>query len=284
MKNFVRSNMAFIVWLVLCMSFYFLLFHGAMNVFLVIVIVHLISLTIAFSPLGEWAMRLIDGVRKIEIYGEVSYIYPLFTEVYYEAAKHNPKLSQKIEVFIKDEAAINAYTYGSNTIIITRGALESLGEDQMKGLIAHEFGHLANGDTRIKLALTIGGGFFSIFYVVLNGIIRLLNFFIRVFYFKTLLSLYNLLFVYPLRFIRFVLVKTIWLFQTASALLIGLGSRNNQYRADEFACTAGYKEHLLSSLYALHEMNIIGSASLMEHLKSGSPHIASRIARLERMN
>ena len=283
MKNFLRSNLVFILWLAGCLGFYLLLFHGAMAVFALVVIVHLASLIVAFSPFGEWLLRILDGVRKVEILSEASYINPLFAEVYYESAKKYPKLSKRVEVYIKDEAAINAYAYGSNTIVLTRGALEAMDEEQLKGLLAHEFGHIAHGDTKMLLALTIGGGFFSVFRGLLRLIIRIPDFFIKVNYIRSFLSLFYLVYLLPLKLIRFILAKTVWLFQTASALLIALGRRINQYRADEFACEAGYREHLLSGLYMLHEMNIVHSQSLMERLKSGSPHIASRIAKLERM-
>ena len=284
MKNFIRSNLAFILWLAGCLGFYLLLFHEAMTVFAVVVIVHLISLIVAFSPLGEWFIRIIDGVRKVEINLEASFINPLFAEVYYEAAKIYPKLSKRLQVYIKDEATINAYAYGSNTIVLTRGALETLDEDQLKGFIAHEVGHLAHQDTKMLLALTIGGGFFSVFYGLFKIIIRILDFFIRLYYVRSFVSLFYVLYLLPLKLIRFVLAKTVWLFQMVSALLIGLGGRSNQYRADEFAWDAGYREHLLSGLYMLHEMNIMNRSSLIERLKAGSPHIASRIARLERMS
>jgi len=284
MKNFIRSNVAFIVWLLLCFGFYFLLFYSVMNVFAVVVIVHLLTLIVAFSPLGEWLMRLFDGVRKVEIYSEASYINPLFAEVYYEASKKYPKLSKRVEVYIKDEATINAYAYGSNSVILTRGALEALDEDQLKGFMAHEVGHLVHHDTKMLLAVTIGGGFFSFFYGVIKLIVRIIDFFVKVNFVRSFLNLFYLVYLLPLKFIRFVLVKVIWLFETASALLIGLGRRGNQYRADKFACEAGYQEQLLSGLYLLHEMNIVNEASLMERLKSGSPHIASRIARLEKMH
>jgi len=245
--------------------------------------VHLLSLIVALSPAGEWLLRLLDGVRKVEIYSEVTCIYPLFVEVYFEAAKISPKLSKRIQVYIKDDATINAYAFGSNTIVLTRGALETLDEEQLKGFIAHEFGHLAHGDTRMLLALTIGAGFFSVFYGLARLIIRMLDFFIRFYYVRSFLRLFYVVYLLPLKFVRWILAKLVWLFQTASELLIGLGSRSNQYRADEFARDAGYREQLLSGLYLLHEMNIVQGGSLMERLKSGSPHIAKRIARLERM-
>jgi len=189
-----------------------------------------------------------------------------------------------VQVFIKDDAAVNAYAFGSSTIVLTRGALETFDEDQLRGILAHEFAHLAQGDTKMLLALTIGGGFFSIFYALTRLAIRILDFFIRFYYVRSFFKLFYVVYLLPLKAVRFIFVKVVWLFQTASSLLIGLGGRNNQYRADEFARDAGYREHLLSALYLLHEMNIVNSGKLMERLKSDSPHVASRIAKLERMH
>ena len=282
MKMFLRSNVAFVVWLVLCMGFYMLLFHRALGVLAVVVIFHLISLIVAFSPVGEWLMRQMNGVRKVEILSEAGYINPLFAEVYYEASKLYPKISGNVQVFIKDEATINAYAFGTNSIVLSRGALEMLDEDQLKGMLAHEFGHLVSGDTKMLLALTIGNGFFGVIYAVMGLLVRILDFFIQVNLVRSIFSLFHLVYVLPLKSIRFVLVKIILLMQLVSALLIGLGGRNNQFRADEFACEMGYGEHLLSALYLLHEMNMIDDRSWLERLKAGSPLITRRIARLER--
>lgn len=61
------------------------------------------------------------------------------------------------EVFVMDrERGINAFAAGAGgdgMLCVTKGALELLGRDEQQGVVAHEFSHLLNGDSRINLQL-----------------------------------------------------------------------------------------------------------------------------------
>lgn len=61
------------------------------------------------------------------------------------------------QVYLLDESSINAFAAGitpaSSVIGITRGALERLSRDELQGVIAHEFSHIANGDMRLNIRL-----------------------------------------------------------------------------------------------------------------------------------
>ena len=60
-------------------------------------------------------------------------------------------------VFLLEESGINAFAVGFSprdaAIGVTRGCMELLSRDQLQGVIAHEFSHLLNGDTTIKMRL-----------------------------------------------------------------------------------------------------------------------------------
>lgn len=61
-------------------------------------------------------------------------------------------------VFVLDrEDAINAFAAGweqqDSVVAVTRGALERLTRDELQGVVAHEFGHILNGDTRLNMRL-----------------------------------------------------------------------------------------------------------------------------------
>lgn len=86
------------------------------------------------------------------------------------------------EIFIIECRQINAFAAGLKkekaAIAVTRGALMSLNRDELQGVIAHEFGHLHNGDMKVSTRLAaMVMGFFIIFYIG----IRLLegSFFVR---------------------------------------------------------------------------------------------------------
>ena len=62
------------------------------------------------------------------------------------------------EVYVlEEEAGINAfaagYTPSDAAVAVTRGALETFNRDELQGVIAHEFSHIHNGDTRINIRL-----------------------------------------------------------------------------------------------------------------------------------
>lgn len=61
-------------------------------------------------------------------------------------------------VYVMDgEAGINAFAAGftpSDAVVaVTRGCLEQLNRDELQGVIAHEFSHVANGDMRLNIRL-----------------------------------------------------------------------------------------------------------------------------------
>ncbi len=60
-------------------------------------------------------------------------------------------------VYVLEEEGINAFAAGyspSDAVIgITRGAIKTLGREQLQGVIAHEFSHILHGDMRINIRL-----------------------------------------------------------------------------------------------------------------------------------
>ncbi len=60
-------------------------------------------------------------------------------------------------VFVLEQAGINAFAAGfssrDNIIGVTRGAIEMMSRDELQGVIAHEFSHILNGDTRMKMRM-----------------------------------------------------------------------------------------------------------------------------------
>ena len=62
------------------------------------------------------------------------------------------------QVYVLDkENSINAFAAGltlsDSAVAVTRGALEQLSRDELQGVIAHEFSHILNGDTRLNIQL-----------------------------------------------------------------------------------------------------------------------------------
>ena len=76
------------------------------------------------------------------------------------------------EVYVlEQESAINAFAAGHSpanaAIAVTRGALEKLNRAELQGVVAHEFGHVLNGD--MKLNTQMIGVVFGLLVVALIG-------------------------------------------------------------------------------------------------------------------
>jgi heat shock protein HtpX len=75
-------------------------------------------------------------------------------------------------VYIIEAEEINAFAAGlkpENAVIaITQGALNKLSRDEIQGVVAHEFGHIKNGDMRIglRLAAMIMGFYFILYFAL----------------------------------------------------------------------------------------------------------------------
>jgi len=80
-------------------------------------------------------------------------------------------------VYVLDDPGINAFaaahTPQDAAIVVSRGALERLSRDELQGVVAHEFSHLLNGDTRLNLQLI--GWSFGLLVIALTGRIILNN-------------------------------------------------------------------------------------------------------------
>ena len=77
------------------------------------------------------------------------------------------------KVYIVDADQINAFAAGlvpeDMIIAVTKGALQRLSRAELQGVIAHEFGHIRNGDARIGLRLAaMLMGFYCILYIALR--------------------------------------------------------------------------------------------------------------------
>jgi heat shock protein HtpX len=77
------------------------------------------------------------------------------------------------KAYVIDAEQINAFAAGLSSenavIAVTSGALKHLSREELQGVIAHEFGHISNGDMKIGLRLAaMLMGFYFILYIALR--------------------------------------------------------------------------------------------------------------------
>ncbi len=76
-------------------------------------------------------------------------------------------------VYILEAQEINAFAAGLTTenaaVTVTRGCMQQLSRDELQGVIAHEFGHIYNGDMAISLRLAaMLMGFYFVLYLAMR--------------------------------------------------------------------------------------------------------------------
>jgi len=278
--KFLETNILYIVWFLIYFTLAWLMLGGRLESFIIVSIVYAVSITIALCPIGEIILRLVEGCREPATEEEKNYLLPLFEEVYEYAIELNPKLSRNIKIYIIDAMYANAFAMGRETVAVTRGAIETFTPDELRGIIAHELGHITHGHTKALLLIVVGNFFFSVLVLVLRVILYLIQFI------SSVVAHFNVvgIVVAILAFItRMVTNTAIFVFIHLSQMILAINSRSNEIQADTFAYEVGYGKELVSGLYLLQKISMNVNVGFFEKMKASHPHISSRIANLERL-
>lgn len=190
---------------------------------------------IAMSDWLESLMRKLEDARRVATITEKERLFPIFNDILkIEKAKNT------IKPYIVDTASINAMAIGRRTIAINRGLLNYMNDEELKGIIAHELGHISNGDTIIHNVITVYTVFyFGIFYVLRFLITWLANTFAN--------NFIGEIFFFIKKLLDFCFNTIFWLCN----LIVAGTSRKQEYNADKYAQTMGYTKCWLRSVRRL---------------------------------
>ncbi len=183
----------------------------------------------------------------------------------------------KLCYYISDEP--NAYALGRTTLAVSTG-LMSLGDEEIKGILAHEFGHLASCDSIMNVALIASNS-------VLLLAINLVKLFFLVFLFIFSLIFYALTKTEPenrkytlCRVFSSIIsiIYTLWVL--FGNLLMLKTKRSAEYKADAFAKDISYGPNLSNALIQI-DPSISIRSSLIELITHTHPDTAKRIEKLQ---
>lgn len=271
---FWKNNPIYLV----CSIFYYLisslLLGGKFKSFLIVFIIYAISLIIALSPLGEKLLRLLNRVRPLETNREKEYLQPLFDEVY-DRVKEQYNNLMKIEVCVIDNMTVNAMALGRNTVAVTKGAMRTFTEDELKAVIAHELAHLVHGDTMAYIYAIIGNGIFSIF-VLLARLCLLFFEYLQ----SNLTGKHSIFFAFMLLF-KLYFEFCIWFMSFGFQVILSVNSRKTEFRADKFSYLLGYDSDMIEALYLLEKISLGDNSSIIQKMTASHPRITLRIKKLE---
>lgn len=123
------------------------------------------AVTLVFILGGCWVetLQLREGGAKVATQvGGVELVHPntlaqkRLLNIVHEMAIASGLKVPRVFVLHREDA-INAFAAGweqqDSVVAVTRGALERLTRDELQGVVAHEFGHILNGDTRLNMRL-----------------------------------------------------------------------------------------------------------------------------------
>lgn len=265
MRKVIRTNWQYVAWF----AFYFILF-GILTAG-VAIIFYLVTVPLAFSSVAENLWRRVAGVRPLRLKREKDGLLPLFHEVYNGALTIDPSLPRNIRLYIQEDMSINAYAFGKSTLVLTRGSVELLNDECLKGLMAHELGHFSNGDTIAELFRTVS-------ILPISFIIKKLTDIKNGYESKESIGLFQSavkaivdIFYYFFRGIEFI-----------GDLFLMRVSRKHEYQADTFALKSGFGKNLADVLTEIYSVSIEKPQSVKEQFKSTHPAITLRIEQLEK--
>ena len=276
--KFIGSNASYLLWFFLYFSIAWVIFGADLNSFIFVGLVYGVSIGIALSPIGEVILQIMEHCREPQTEQEINYIYPLFDEVYEYAREANPKLNRGIKIYITDAMYVNAFAIGRKTVAVTRGAIETFSRDEIKGVIAHELGHITHGHTKALLLSVIGNFFFSIIMWIFRALLFVTQVISNIVaHFSILGTLFSLL----TYLLRLILDLSVFVFINLSQMILASNSRTNEIQADTFAYEIGYGRELISCLYIFQKITMDTKMKITEKLKSSHPHTTYRISYLE---
>lgn len=217
------------------------------------IIVYAIGIVISLSPVGEWILRKKSHCEEFEDEKAEERIKSLFNEVLTRAKEVNPSLPDDIKLYYVDDEEVNAFAVGRKTIGITKGAL-ALSDNQIKGILGHELGHISNHDTDLSLVVNVANWFVTGYFLIIRAITLLFKASAKVASLAgALLStsisefITNVIIARLIDLIDFICITLVSALWTALGnLLIKASTRSNEYLADEFSKRLGYGEDLIS--------------------------------------
>lgn len=230
-------------------------------------------IALCLTDLAELLIRKFEDIRRLATNTEKDDLTYLLENVKERGEKYSKMIDYTLNLYIIDTPSINACCIGKHTIAITRGMKETMSPAEIEGIIAHETGHIINGDGQVSLLVSLASS------VYIWGI----SLFIKVLQFLQTMLGDNSFFGSLVGFIKNVIEIALNWFMTALVVSVSSTSRKEEYRADKIAFELGYGEELLSALYKLYDMEISDKKNLMEQLKATHPKTAFRIEALEKM-
>lgn len=230
---------------------------------------------LSLTPAAEKIFRFTNGMRPMNPTDENRYKTML------SRVASRCGINKEIDIFAINSNTPNMMALGERTIAVTIGLMRAgLPDEEIEAILAHEIGHLVNGDSKVLIAATtmnFVGQLASWFLTVLVAIVGVFSGIAAAFQDRSGLGVFvgmliSLFLVWTLRLISWVLTQIL-------SLSFHAISRSQEYKADEFAKQHGYGNGLAAFLSRIIDFTVTGK-DFVSQLFSTHPHPSERIERL----
>ena len=243
-------------------------------------IISIIYMIISVSTYGEWCLRKRNKAHLVITSENTQRVIGIFDNVYKHAKEANKSIGSKVKLYYYESTEVNAFALGKNTIALSTVVFESGDDEAIAGLIAHEFGHIANADsfrTITFLSSTIMLGimaFIATVVMIISSIVTALS------TGRSMMS--TIIFVIALPILLLTMAfKLIYNFLNCiNNFLMNLSSRECEFKADAFAKNIGHLEGLVTVL-EFFERNE-GSYSIFHYFTGTHPRTKIRLEKLNK--
>lgn len=287
-----QKNWGLLIWLVLNLFVIGIIFSGFGSLlfsetldepissvigFIIGIVLYFATLAVALSAVGEFILRQQNSCRKIKDKNIKNKIEPIFKKVYDEAKIKNPELSNDIKLFMCDDESANAFATGKRTVCITRG-LADMDDEHIAGILAHEFGHLANKDTDCILMVFVANLILTVITFVFGTIINFVANWLRTDE-KGNTTTVGMGIWIALKVSKFLyLTVPLFIWTKIGVLLCLRGNRKQEYAADYYAAELGYAQQLMDAFVEIEDAPRV--KGLWRSLVSSHPDTADRVMKL----
>jgi len=277
-KNLFRwSNLGTIIFFFLNMGTIFAIYSSAEpEVLTQLIVLYILSLVLALSPVGEWVLSMVAGARKMGRLDMRNRILPIVERVYRDARSKTPDMPKRIILKVIYDSNPNAFALGRRTICVSEGLFD-LPDEMIEGVLAHEFAHIAMHHTDIQLIF--GGSNYIVtgFILLLKAFTALMNLIATALTFGRrtrsagcLLSIFTIL-----------CTAVVWLWTKFCLVFLMWSSRSNEYAADRYAFEIGYGYGLASALDQIGTG--VPQNTLLREMYATHPETNDRIGRLQEL-
>ena len=174
-------------------------------------------------------------------------------------------------LYVAETEEENAWAFGANHVAVTRPLLNVLSQEELAGVLAHEAGHLAHGDTGMLTLTACMQNVGHLADTILCGVTNVCVWVAKI-------PIVGLAAAVLSWFITLTLILLRLLVNLPSNLIILYLSRQDEYAADDYACELGLGRELYNGLsrFCCGDQKM----SFWQRIQSTHPDIANRLARI----